>query len=53
MLTWTGAALKQKTDLSDEIELAVRQQALSGDLPLPFGSNDDQDGTGEESEEEI
>jgi len=33
--------LKQNPDLSDEIELAVRQQALEGDLPLPFNAEDE------------
>lgn len=44
--------VKANSDLSDEIELAVRQQALSGDNPLPLGLgpvNED----GEESEEEV
>jgi len=29
--------LREHTDLADEIELAVRQQALSGDIPLALG----------------
>lgn len=33
--------IKQNPDLAEEIELAVRQQALSGDLPLSFGSGED------------
>jgi recombination protein RecA len=28
--------LRQNPDLSDEIELAIRQQAMSGEMPLPF-----------------
>lgn len=35
--------LREHTDLAEEIELAIRQQALSGELPLAFG------GSGEES----
>jgi recombination protein RecA len=38
--------LKQNRDLAEEIELAVRQQALSGDIPLSFGGDD----SGEEEE---
>jgi len=38
--------LKQNRDLAEEIELAIRQQALSGDLPLSFGGED----SGEEEE---
>jgi recombination protein RecA len=44
--------LKQNSDLAEEIEHAVRQQALSGDLPLPFGGEEDGAGL-EEEEEEI
>jgi recombination protein RecA len=36
--------LRQHRDLSDEIELAIREQALSGALPLPFGSEGDEPG---------
>jgi recombination protein RecA len=45
--------LKGNSDLSDEIELAVRQQALSGDIPLPMGggSGGDEDGAGGLEEE--
>ncbi|MBP1693916.1 MAG: recA [Chloroflexi bacterium] len=39
--------LKANPDLAEEIEIAVRQQALSGDIPLALGSNEDEDG-GEE-----
>ena len=41
--------LRDHSDLAEEIELAVRQQALSGDLPLAFGSGDD-DATSEDEE---
>lgn len=34
--------LRQNRELSDEIELAIREQALSGALPLPFGSEGDE-----------
>jgi recombination protein RecA len=40
--------LKQNPDLAEEIELAVRQQALSGELPISFG-----EGGGDMDEEEI
>ena len=38
--------LRQNTDLADEIELAIREQALGGVVPLPVGSGeaDDEDG---------
>jgi recombination protein RecA len=36
--------LRQNPDLMDEIEMTVRQQALSGEMPLPIGDG------GEESE---
>jgi len=39
--------LKANPDLAEEIEIAVRQQALSGDIPLALGTNEDEDG-GEE-----
>jgi recombination protein RecA len=35
--------LKQNPDLADEIELAVRQQATEGVIPLPAGVEDDSD----------
>jgi recombination protein RecA len=35
--------LKQNRDLADEIELAIRQQALSGEISLPLGGNDEED----------
>ena len=41
--------LKANPDLGEEIELAVRQQALSGDIPLALnGSDGDESGGGEE-----
>jgi len=43
--------LKQNADLSEEIELAVRQRAMSGDLQLAFGGESESDedaGGGEE-----
>jgi recombination protein RecA len=46
--------IKQNPDLAEEIELAVRQQALSGDLPLPLGGGlgeaEGEDSTGEDEE---
>jgi recombination protein RecA len=33
--------LKQNPDLTEEIELAVRQQAINGVMPMPFGEEDD------------
>lgn len=33
--------LRENPDLADEIELAVRQQALNGILPMGFGGDDD------------
>ncbi|HJW90487.1 MAG TPA: recombinase RecA [Anaerolineales bacterium] len=35
--------LRQNTALADEIELTIRQQALSGVVPLPIGSEDEAD----------
>ena len=43
--------LKQNKDLADEVELALRQQALSGDLPLPFGGGSEDEG--ESPEEDV
>ena len=44
--------LRTNTDLADEIELSIRQQALSGDLPLPLGGEvgggDEGDGIGDD-----
>ena len=34
--------LKQNSDLSDEIELAVREQAMSGSLPIPFSGGSEE-----------
>jgi recombination protein RecA len=42
--------LKQNPDLAGEIELAIRQQALSGVMPLPFNSGDDDSGGLEDEE---
>ena len=46
--------LRQNPSLAEEIELAVRHQAMSGDLPLPVGIGEE-DGAGGEglSEEEM
>lgn len=35
--------LKQNRDLADEIELAIRQQALAGDISLPLGGSEEED----------
>jgi recombination protein RecA len=35
--------LNQNPDLAEEIELAVRQQALSGEVPLPISGDDEAD----------
>ena len=44
--------LRLNPDLAEEIELAIRQQALSGELPLPFGgSGSEEDGGGLDEEE--
>lgn len=40
--------LKQNPDLADEIELAVRQQATSGEIPLPFEREEEGPGTADE-----
>jgi recombination protein RecA len=41
--------LREHLDLADEIELAVRQQALSGDIPMAIGvSDEDGDGGNDE-----
>ena len=45
--------LKQNADLAEEIELAVRQQALNGLMPVPFGEGDDEDGAGGQEEDEA
>jgi recombination protein RecA len=36
--------LRQNPNLAEEIELAVRHQAMSGDVPLPLGGAGDEDG---------
>ncbi|HSQ26279.1 MAG TPA: recombinase RecA [Anaerolineales bacterium] len=35
--------LRQNRDLAEEIELAIRQQALSGEIALPLGGGDEED----------
>ncbi|MBN2550512.1 MAG: recombinase RecA [Anaerolineales bacterium] len=40
--------LKQNPDLADEIELAVRQQATSGEIQLAFGGEDEGPGGADE-----
>jgi recombination protein RecA len=41
--------LRQNTELSNEIENAVRQRAIGGDMPIPLGtSDDDEDSAGQE-----
>jgi recombination protein RecA len=42
--------LRENPDLAEEIELAVRQQAMDNELYMPFGANDDEDV--DESQEE-
>ncbi len=34
--------LRQNLDMADEIELAIREQSLSGVMPSPFGEEDDE-----------
>ncbi len=36
--------LRQNPEMADEIELAIRQQSLSGVMPLPFGGEGDEGG---------
>lgn len=43
--------LRQNPDLAEEIELAIREQALSGILPAGFGDDDGEDGAGLEDED--
>ena len=40
--------LRDNPDLAVEVELAVRQQALSGNIPIDFSSEDDSSGMAEE-----
>ena len=40
--------LRQNKDLATEIETAVRQRAMGGDIPLPLGSDDDDMGSSED-----
>jgi len=42
--------LRQNPDLMNEIELSLRQQALSGDLPLPLGGGGDDSDFAEDEE---
>jgi len=42
--------LRQHSDLMNEIELSIRQQALSGDLPIPMATRDEEGG---EMDEEM
>ncbi|GAB4476020.1 MAG: recombinase RecA [Anaerolineales bacterium] len=39
--------LHQNPDLAEEIELAIRQQALSGEVPLPIRADDEDDLSGD------
>jgi recombination protein RecA len=41
--------LKQNPDLAEEIELVVRQRAMSGDLQLSFGGGEDEGGEDDEA----
>ncbi len=43
--------LRQNPDLAEEIELAIREQALSGILPAGFGGDENEDGAGMEEDE--
>jgi len=40
--------LRENPDLAAEVEMAVRQQALSGNIPVDFGSDEDSGGMTEE-----
>jgi recombination protein RecA len=40
--------LRQNPDLAEEIELGVRQQALSGDMPLPYNGAEEDSGLGDD-----
>jgi recombination protein RecA len=40
--------LRENPDLAAEVEMAVRQQALSGNIPVDFGSDEDSGGMAEE-----
>jgi len=39
--------LRQNPELADELELAIRQQSLSGVMPLPYSGHDEEGGMGE------
>ena len=43
--------LRSNPDLAEEIELAIREQALSGIVPAGFGGEDGEDGAGLEDED--
>ncbi|MFM8319891.1 MAG: DNA recombination/repair protein RecA, partial [Chloroflexota bacterium] len=40
--------LRQNTDLAEEVELAVRQRAMSGELPVGFGGAESEDAGGDD-----
>ena len=42
--------LHQNPELAQEIELAIRQQALTGDIPLPFNSGSSETGEAEDEQ---
>ncbi len=44
----TKEFLNQNPDLAEEIEIAVREQALTGALPMPVSGGDDDAGDGDE-----
>jgi recombination protein RecA len=41
--------LRENPDMMDEIDISIRQQALSGILPMPFGKEEELDPTQEET----
>jgi recombination protein RecA len=45
--------LKTNVDLADEIEVAVRQRAISGEVPLEFGGGEDEEGPAGMMEDEL
>jgi recombination protein RecA len=45
--------LKSNPDLSEEVELAVRQRAITGDVPLSLGGNNEDEDNGSIAEDEI
>jgi recombination protein RecA len=42
--------LRQNPALAAEIEAAIRQQAMSGDMPVPFNAGFDEDGSSDDEE---